>query len=226
MSLSIKHTPFYRYTYNTQFSFHLLESYIHNIEEQIKSSKENYKEKKETIVIEEYPEMGFAQVIDIHNGLDSQTFNLDEIFLDHFPNIQRKSALLTIYSFFEYELILLCNLFTKTENFSLKLDDINGKGIISKAILYLEKVAGIKIKSWQKIHEIRIIRNLVVHGEGRLLDSEGKKVKEVKIIKTSKLLSCDTELKIEEGYLQYILKTFQEQFELIDKEIKLKYPDK
>lgn len=226
MSLTIKNTPFYRYKYDTQFSFQLLESYINNVEEQIKTSKENYHLKKETIIIENDPEMNHAQIIDIHNGLDSDTWDLDEIFGEHFPNIQRKSALLALYSFLEDELIQLCTLFKKTENFSLSLKDINGKGIIAKAIIYLEKVACLQIQSWKKIHDIRKIRNLIVHNDGRLIDNEGKQLKEMKIVNATELLSGETQLMIGEGYLPYVLHTFKTQFEIIDKEIKRKYPDK
>jgi len=226
MSLTIKNTPFYRYTYNTKFSFQLLESYINSVEEQIKTSKEKYNQNKETIIIEDDPEMGSAQIIEVHNGIDSQTFDLSEIFLEHFPNIQRRSALLTLYSFLEHELTQLCILFKKTENFNLELKDINGKGIISKTIIYLEKVACLKIKDWTKIHDIRKIRNLIVHNDGRLIDNDGKQLKEMRIVRATKLLSGETELIIEEGYLPYVLQTFKTQFEIIDKEIKLKYPDK
>lgn len=225
MSLTIKNTPFYWYTYKTQFSLQLLESYINTVEKQIQISIENYKDKKETIIIEEDPVMNTAYYVDTHNGLDSQTWDLDEIFLEHFPNIQRKSALLTLYSFLENELTQLCLLFKETNKFTVELNDLHGKGI-SKTIIYLKKVIGLQIDDWKKIHDIRQIRNLVAHNDGRLLDSDGKPRNEINIVNRTELLNGQTDLKIEDGYLQNVLKTFKTQFEILDKEIKARYPDK
>lgn len=216
MGLTIKNTPYYWYTDRTQFSFQLLETYVNSVEAQIQFSKTDYEDKKETIFIEEDPERNIAQRIDLHNGLDSQTWDLNEIFLEHFPNIQRKSALLTLYSFLENELYQLCFLFQDTNKFSIDLKDLNGKGI-SKTIIYLKKVVGLQIDSWEKIHEIRQIRNLIAHNDSRLVDSEGNPRSEINIVNKTNLLNGQTELKIENGYLQNVLATFRTQFEILDK---------
>ena len=61
----------------------------------------------------------------------------------HFPNLQRQSALVTLFSFVEYELDGLCELFQKELGSRVELSDLKGSGI-DRAILYLERVAGLR----------------------------------------------------------------------------------
>jgi hypothetical protein len=214
------------YSHECMFSIDVLEVFIKNVEEQIKVSIDNYKVKKEALNGKEYDyneEWGveiYAQI----NGLSFEIFDLDETFKEYFPNLQRKSSLITLFSYLEHTLDDLCLLFKASEKYSLDLKDINGKGI-ERSATYLKKVCGIKnskgTNEWAIINEIRIIRNLIVHNEGKFTVIEGEpKKSEIDIIKKTEFLDGDIEIKIKEGYLIFVLNTFKAYFKLLDKEIK------
>lgn len=219
----IRKEPKNWYNYEIQFEVELLNSYIQNIEKQVKISIDNFHKEKETIILEEYPEENYARIISVHDGLNDETWHLPTIFLEYFPNLQRKSAFVSLYGFLENELDKLCVLFKSTENFKIDLKDINGSGI-ERATKYLEKVAEVCTKKhlieWAKIRRIQKIRNLIVHNGGKLVDIEGKiREQELKIINDEVLLDGEDEVFIKEGFLDYVLTTFDLYFKQIDDSI-------
>lgn len=210
-----------------ELSIELLETFIDNVESQIELSIQDFIDRKETLILTEDPNSYNAQVIDIHNGLDSQTWDLKGVFEEYFPNLQRKSALISLYSFLEFELDKLCILFKNEGNYKIDINDLNGSGI-KRAILYLEKVVDLLInQNDRKIGEIKSIqkiRNLIVHNNGYLMDKNGKKYsKELKYIKYNKFLSGEQEINLNKGFLTYVLNSFNDLFKHIDSLIQEKY---
>lgn len=220
-----KKIPLNWYQYEMKFSLELLNAFVLNIESQVKISIKEYQNKKETIIIDDTPEeIGSNQVFDLHNGLDSQTWHLDSIFLEHFPNLQRRSAFLSLYGFLEHELDKLCILFKETHNFSIELKDLKDLGI-ERSITFLTKVANLPIDKgndkWGKIKSMQKIRNLIVHNDGKLIDFNGTpRVKEIQIVKKNEFLTGDTEILINDGFLTSTLGKFDELFKYIDLLIK------
>lgn len=213
------------YSHEMKFNIELMCTYIKNVEKQVNSTIKNYHKKKETLILEENPEYGYAKIISIYSGLDNETWDIDGIFLEHFPTLQRSSALITLFSFLEHELDKLCLLFQKTKSLRLELKDINGKGI-ERSTNYLEKVAGIKtLKNsieWEKINDTRKIRNIFVHNNGKLFDIKGNISSEkFKLVEKAKFLSGESEINIKEGFLEDTLETFDSYFKLIDKSIQI-----
>lgn len=151
------------------FKFHItfpLESfkeYAHYIEESLR---------KEVRVYE-----------DMANDLDEEE---KEAFWDHyidevskyyqeFPQIMRNSLFVSIYTFLEDKLIELC---VPNDETTLKLSDINGKGI-QQASIYLKKVLRINFpdhsKEWHFIKNSNLIRNCIVHNNGDISKSSNEK---------------------------------------------------
>jgi hypothetical protein len=221
MGLPTKLKPTNWYRWEVVFSIKLLNGFVSNTEDQIKLSWADFEKNRVTELLPEDDE--YFQSVTTHKGLDSLTWDLETIFKEHFPNIQRRAALITLFSYLENELDKLCVLFQETEKYSINLNDISGKGA-ERSTLYLEKVCGLsnckKIKQWSLIKDIQKIRNIITHNNGKLTDLNGKKREnEIKIISNSKYLSGETEVLILETYLPYVLHTFDNYFSELDKEI-------
>jgi len=99
-----------------------------------------------------------------------------DFYSDYVPNIQRYSALITLYSFFEIQLIHLCNYLCNINERRIRLKDLNRRGgEIGRALLYLKKIEELEINrgspTWNEITSIRKIRNKIVHDNGLLKGS-------------------------------------------------------
>jgi len=98
----------------------LLKGYIRDVEFQIKSSIDNFEKNKEDIVLNEYPEYGCADILTFHQGIENQTWNLNAIFKEKFPSMQRSSSLISLFGFLENELDKLCNLIQSSTESSIE----------------------------------------------------------------------------------------------------------
>jgi hypothetical protein len=161
---------------NVCFELRILYAYLESVERLIVASIEIYeREKKIEVIYEDYEE-GIEEVMTIHHGIYDLDYDLNKIFKEEFPNLQRRSALITLFSFFEDKLNELCGRFREELEVTVSFNDIKGKGMV-RSILYLEKVAGLPIstedkkkkpKTWPKIENIQSVRNTIVHNEGRM----------------------------------------------------------
>ena len=201
----------------------LIESFVEGVEKQAEESTNRYRDQKETSVVEVFPEEHFARVVETHQGLDNESWDIESLFTEYFPSLQRRSALLTVYSYFEHELDKLCLLYQSEKSFKLNLSDLNGKGV-KRSINYLEKVAGIdtskESEEWDHITKIQKIRNVIVHQSGKLNDRQGDPRKEViDYINQMSSLDGDTEIILHKGFLNYVVSTFNDYFRLLGKSI-------
>jgi hypothetical protein len=219
--------PLNWYRYDVKGSLELLDSYVSDIESQVAKGIANFEANAETIVVEGKNPEEPPRFIQIHQSLDDQAWDLGVIFCEYFPNLQRRSALITLFSFFEYELNKACNLFQEFEKYQVSLGDISGVGI-ERAKTYLRKVASLDLNpatpEWTEVKNIQALRNLIVHADGRILDGDGKKRSGVaRYVKESPHLVCETEVFIRAGYLKHVLNSFNAYFEQINNAIKRRY---
>lgn len=215
------------YPYDVRGSIELLDSYISDIEGQIDKGIANFEANAESIIVEGIHPEESPNHIQIHQGLDDHTWDLGGIFREHFPNLQRRSALITIFSFFEHELNKCCALFQVADNHKIALSDMSGGGI-ERARTYLRKVASLNLdpatQEWNEVKNIQSLRNLIVHADGRLIDGEGQKRTPVaRYVEASPLLAGENEVYIKSGYLKYVLNSFNACFEKIHFAIKQRY---
>jgi hypothetical protein len=154
---------------------------------------------------------------------------MKSLFEEHFPNLQRRSALITVYSSFVYELAQLCTLFQKQKCLTIGVSDLSGTGI-GQAANYLEKVAQLDThrgsRQWQTINHIRVIRNMIVHRDGALIDAQGKRPKkETKAIQELKYIrASEHEVLLEPAFVPEVVNTFKSYFKLIDSSIQKARP--
>ncbi|GAL86054.1 hypothetical protein MYP_3283 [Sporocytophaga myxococcoides] len=227
-SLILRKTPQNWYEDHLKFTLELVESFINSTEKQILISIQEFINTKETIDYDEDDELNTIQTVEMHNGLDSLTWDIDTIFKEHFPNLQRRSAFITLFGFLEYELDQLCILFEKNENYKVQLKDFKDSGI-ERSMSYLEKVANlgdIKVNNntWDEIKSIKLIRNTVVHNDGKLVSSDGKsRTAELIYIKKCIFLEGDNEIILKDGFLIHVLRIFEQLFIKLDNLIKDKY---
>ena len=216
-----KKIPLNWYKYDVRFDIELLHEYIRGVEQQIATTIEGFRREKETHLSEEVAEEGCPSLVEVHRGLDSEGWNLNGIFEYFFPNLQRRGALITLYSFLEHELDELCQLFIRVENITVSLNDIRGTGI-DRSILFLTKIIRLPIDkstiNWQEIKSIRNVRNLIVHNEAKLKHRSGNSVGDIiKYVTGSPFLSGEDEISILDGYLSHVIEAFDRQFQQVDK---------
>lgn len=158
-----------------------------------------------------------------YERLEENEWNLDNLFNIHFPNLQRRSALITLFSIFECELNEYCNFLQETLSLNLGYQDINGRGI-DRSIKYIEKVIEVDISSLQPIRDeiktIQFIRNFIVHQGGELIfNSNERAVNDVlKFIEQKRpLLSTEDGFTIKAGYLMYVITLMEEYFSKLER---------
>jgi len=208
------------YRFDLKFSIELLEVFVKNSESKIDLSIQEYSKKKETLVLDEMPETNTARIVDVHKGLDSESWDLDGIFNEYFPTLQRRSAFLSLYGFLEHELDMLCMLYKKSQNQNVDFRDLKDLGI-DRSVKYLMIVAGLPIKKgdnkWGNVKSIQKIRNLIVHNDGKLIDLDNLPRKtEQRIVSDNDFLSGENEIIMQKGYLLYVLETFDSFFKYVD----------
>lgn len=219
--------PLNWYQYEVLSSVELLTAYVADIERQVAAGIADYEANAEKVVIDEEHGQDAVRIVEVYKDLDNEGWHLPEIFVVYFPNLQRRSALITLCSFFEHEIDKLCDRLQKQENLLVRFVDMAGKGVKRSAV-YLEKVVGIDAgqdsPTWVAIKEIQKIRNLVVHANGRLVDhAKTRKKAEDAIVAKSPFLEGSTEVLLKDGYLSYALRTCDAYFKLLDQGIQARY---
>ncbi|MEW8442023.1 MAG: hypothetical protein AB2689_28080 [Candidatus Thiodiazotropha taylori] len=218
--------PLNWYQYDVSFSIELMKGYIESVEKQVDESISRYKEEKEEVVLEEIQEEGYVRAVEYFRGLDDETWDLDGIFGEYFPSLQRRSALVTLFSFFENELNRLCNLYQSHKAIKVSFKDLNGQGI-DRAVLYLDKAVDLNVQKqsaeWAEIKNIQKVRNLIIHLDGNLISIDGKPKKdEQNYVKQHQNLNGEKEIVILDGYLQHVLNTIHKYFKMLSVEIERK----
>lgn len=117
------------------------------------------------------------------------------LYASEYPNILRKSFLITCYSYLEHELIKECKL-------------QRGDGI-EQAKIYL-KLIGLDISSsklWNEIKNIQAIRNCIVHSDGVLTCKKDEQIRNY--IKTRQdIFIKNNKIVLTADYCRYVVNTF------------------
>src|SRR5712692_3804142 len=103
MPMFIRHDLLSWYQQDGCPALELMDSYVSGVEEQAEQSSEKYDREKKVLGNDDS-----LSCTKLYHGLDSESWDLEGIFSVYFPNLQRRSALLTLHSFFEFELNKLC----------------------------------------------------------------------------------------------------------------------
>lgn len=224
MSLSIsKNSPEDWYLSDVSFSIELMKTYIQSVETQAKESVERYEEGKVYITQGASSSEEIAE-IELYQGIDDSTWDLDNIFKEYFPSLLRSSGIVTLYTFLEDQLNRLCSIYEIHLELGVRCKDLRGSGII-RSVSYLEKIIGINVnkntQQWSEITRIQILRNIIVHTGGRISDIDERKKQKIQIyLRDNEFLDGEREIIVNEGYLMHLLNTVDAYFLIIGAEIK------
>ncbi|VCX27943.1 hypothetical protein [Escherichia coli] len=115
--------------FDFSLTFDIIETLITHSESSIAKGIAEYKDKgPEEYIIEISPEDGVYQSIDHYMGLTSSSLDLDEMFLEYYPSIIRRSVFLTIFGIFEHEIEKFCNNFANRHHSPINVSDLKGSG--------------------------------------------------------------------------------------------------
>lgn len=197
------------FPFEAAYSMDILLSYALSVEAQVKSSINEYKERRkdwendfnELLHGEPHPEEPDFE----HVGLKGHVKDLDGVFEEYFPSLQRSSALSSIYSVFENELNRLCDMVQSAVGSGLRLKDLNGSGV-ERARNFLIKVGGFDLSAgeqeWNVVTKIREVRNCFVHSDGTFRDNDkAKKVITAYAKETIFMVVRGNRVELLEGYL-------------------------
>ncbi|MDT8311942.1 MAG: hypothetical protein RQ732_10890 [Methylophaga sp.] len=95
-----------------------------------------------------------------------------DIYLNQtrYPNFHRSALVITLYSFLEHQLNILCEIISDSLDSNIRLQDISGKGV-EKAWLFFAKIAFFeseKIPTYAFVKELAYLRNKIIHAGGVL----------------------------------------------------------
>jgi hypothetical protein len=210
----------------------LLHKYVEGLEAQIEESIKDYESGKVATDVEHYDEDNHVVILAEHRGLEFPPDYLEEIFKYYFPNLQRRSTLIALYSFFENQLDKLCKLFATTQQLSHIYAGSRDKGI-DRARGFLVKEMGLPLNdnstAWEKIKRIQKIRNLIVHDDAKLRNDDIKiyvdKSKYLSRANESLNIPLDEdEVNLSKDYLTYVLVTFDSYCSEVNKAIETLQP--
>jgi hypothetical protein len=204
----------------------LIESFVNVVESQAARSIHEYQIGRSTTISEIIHDgERFEQFVEEYQGLNSEVCDVKSVFEEYFPSLQRRSALLTVWGYFEYELNELCVLYKSEKSFELGFSDLYGDGI-DRSTKYLEKVAGLNVhrdsQQWREIDKIREIRNKIAHQDAKLITKKGNPATElITYVDESQYLKNDYgAIVLMEGFLKHVVDLFNAYFRLISESIK------
>jgi hypothetical protein len=215
-----------------QGQLELLRSHVQEREKQIDESVKAYEKGRRGTDVEQDDDGYPIVILEEYSGIEGPPSELREIFEFYYPNLQRRSLLIVLFSFFERQLDQLCQVFAKEQHLSIVHTDLKGKGI-DRARLYLQKVMGLPLSNsvnWQEIKRIQRVRNVVVHNDAKLASVDKdlleyvEKAKELCRVYKSYYDGDIEEVDILEGYLLYVLESFDSYCVEVNKAIGSTFP--
>lgn len=164
--------------FDFSLTFDIIEALITQSESSIKKGITEYKEKgPEEYVIGISPEEGLYQTIDHYMGLDSSAVDLDEMFLEYYPSVFRRSVFLTIFGMFEHEIEKFCNNFANRHHTPINISDLKGSGF-ERSHLFIKKLLEMKVSThYPTIKKITKLRNSCAHNDAKYIENDGQNSK-------------------------------------------------
>jgi hypothetical protein len=208
------------------FSAPIIDAFVRLVEEQADAAPQKYSAgRKIEFNEEDLGEDGFyGHRVEIFDGFDSDSYDVESLWKNTFPNLLRRSALITVYGYFEHELVRLCTRFKNEKKFRLALTDLKDDGI-ERAVNYLWKVANLNVHKgteiWRSMNRVRLIRNAVVHRDGGIRDQQGQLLPEIldAINHLKYIQRNDCEVILQGGFVAHVVEIFTRYFKLIDDSI-------
>lgn len=166
--------------YDVSFTLEIIDSFNDQTEESIDGSVKNYRSiGPETVEYDVSPDDGIFHTIDYYMGLDSNSVDLDDMFLSYYPSVTRRSAFLTLYGMLEHDFEKLCNGFAKVHTSPVKLVDLRGAGF-ERCDLFARKIIGMEpSQHYNLVKKITKLRNACAHNDARFVSNDGSPIAEI-----------------------------------------------
>lgn len=187
-----------------QFHRGTIESEIKSFKEYIIDNRFSIKKQQDSFnkMIEEQVKSNPDNTQEIYEWYEDQHYQYNEFYPATFNN----STLLSLYSFFEFNLKHLCITLHRHKQYSIKLDDLSGQNYIEKSKKYLTLVANIDLtdldSTWQEITKFQQIRNCIVHNNSNIIKQKEQPLKNQPLYQTIK---NNTNLKLNEDKGTFII---------------------
>lgn len=145
------------------------------------------------------------------------------LYLFQFPSILRTSLFLSIYSFLETQLILLCKQLQAKKRIDISVTDLKGNGI-EMASKYLKKVIGISFpdtsKEWVNVKHYNHLRNCIAHNGGIVNRDKKELIKAIDAIPYIRIEDngYDESLRFEPLFCTEFINNIKAFWELLEKE--------
>lgn len=210
--------------FSFDLTYKMMRSFISHTEESIKSSIDTFKEKgPEEYEIEVCSEENIYQYVKTYMGLDDQDdVFLEDIFTSYFPSIQRRSAFLTVFGFYEYEIEKFCSHFASKNQTNITLSDIKNNGL-ERSHIFIKKVIGVNdTAAFSELKKIIKLRNSCAHNDARITLKDGQDIKEIVTLlrERSTLLERDGDhILFNTGFIEYVLECFNRYIIEIKKQV-------
>jgi len=145
---------------------------------------------------------------------------------NEFPNTLRRSAFISLWSYFENSLNVLCEVYEFHRSLNVSYNEMKGKGI-DRSKLYLTKIIGLDFptsSNWDKIRKLQRIRNNIVHSYSELSNDDTRLLSDISSFPYLKLyhLPSKSIIEIEELFLESIIDVFESFYREILESIKKK----
>ena len=111
-----------------QAQLELLRSHVQEREKHIQESIHDYEIAKVATDIEHGDDEFPIVILEEHLGVEGPPGELEEIFAYYYPNLQRRSILIILFSFLERQLDQLCELVAKEQRAQIIHTDLKNKG--------------------------------------------------------------------------------------------------
>lgn len=186
----------------------LLETFARGVESDAALSIKQYQESTEEGYEIDYGDQ--PQFVRVYDGIESQSWDLDDLFVNYYPSLRRSSSFLTIHGFVEHELQNLCECLQSYRELKVAPSDLRRQGI-EGATDYLEKVTQIDVcrgsREWESLANLIKLRNCLIHSAGK----PGKRKDGLlKYIEDSHDLSLNgSTIHMKEGFLLGALATYK-----------------
>jgi hypothetical protein len=140
-------------------------------------------------------------------------YNLSNLLSEEFPNLHKRSALISILSLFEHKMNILCELYRNILKLTVSFRDMR-EGGIDQSRMYLEKIVGLDISNihwWDDIKNFQKIRNKIVHQDSEIYNEDLEIISFIKKSEGIELyeLSNYKEIRIKKPFLVYCLDTIE-----------------
>ncbi len=184
---------------------------VHSETERLWKQKDNLLQSQIAAILQKYPNADHDEIVESY-GWD---LHLNQ---SRYPSIHRSALVIAIYCYLEDRLNGLCETFSESVDSSIRLRDLNGRGI-ERAILYLSRVVGLEfddIESMSFIKSANQLRNKLVHAGGVLAKDSNDDLNRF-VQQTNGLSGTPGEqVRIEASFIDEMIKKMNEFFDELD----------